>query len=226
MPADSAPPSEVCVLALKAYDLAAAAPLVRASGPGTVCCLSNGMGLEREWGAGWEDVDRGVTACGFERIAPNAVRIHGGSFEVRRGGALASVLEGSGFEVREFGGIESRLWGKWLVNSSLNPVAAVSGARNRELAELGLDVTVGEIRRELSPAVPDAFREEAVLAADVTLERLLADSCNRCSMLADLGKGRTELDWLTGLGVSLLPRGSCPLAYAFTALVRAAASRA
>lgn len=184
------------------------------------------MGLEREWGAGWEDVERGVTACGFEKVAPRAVRFHGGGFEVRRGGVLARVLQGSGFEVVEFGAIESRLWGKWLVNSSLNPVAAVSGARNRELAALGLDVTVAEIRRELSPAVPEAFRDDAVRAADATLERLMAESSNRCSMLADVGGGRTELDWLTGLGVSLLPRGSCPLAHAFTALVRAAASRA
>lgn len=223
VPAERAPTCSVVVMAVKATDLAGASAMSRRAGNGSHVCLCNGMGLEDAWGPGWDSVEKAVVLGGFERTGRGSVTIHPGGLIVLAGGLMQSVLEGSRIETdqRPPAALEVARWAKWLVNSSLNPVAALSSLRNDELRPAGLSPLVYGILEEIAPAVPRPMREEAVEDARGMLGFLLDSSHNRASMLQDLDAGRrTEIDFMTGLAERVLP-GACPAASAVAALVRA-----
>jgi ketopantoate reductase len=108
---------------------------------------------------------------------------------------------------------------KWLVNSIINPLGALTGLPNDRLLPAGLQPLVDTLFDELSRLVPKESHEQA----RQMLAGLLESSGNLCSMLQDLRAGNpTELRWLTGLAEEKLP-GGCPTARVLCALVRAKA---
>lgn len=223
VPADSAPASSICLMSVKACDLAAASRQSRLAGNALHVCLCNGMGLEECWGPGWDEVEPAVVLGGFERTGGLSVVTHPGGLMALEGGIAAGLFEGSdvGLTLCDRRGLTVARWAKWLVNSSLNPVAALSSRRNDELAAAGLSPLIGSVAAEILPAVPAEFRDEAMGKASEMLEFLLAGSRNRCSMLQDMDAGRrTEIDYLTGLAAGRLGAG-CPIACALSSLVRA-----
>lgn len=216
------PLADISFLAMKAQHIGGVARAARSSS-GIVACLSNGMGLERAWGDGWDMVEKCVVVGGFETIAQFRVRVHPGGFLTRTGGTAGGLLAASGLEVREVGDIDLWRWAKWLVNSSLNPVAALAGLANDELAPAGLQPLVRMIAREIEDAVPEEKRAAAAREAGAMLDFLLSGSHNRCSMLQDLDNGRTtEIEYMTGLAAGMPGHGH-PLSAAVTDLVEAAA---
>ncbi len=227
MPADRAVPADLCIMAVKACRLAEASSQSRAVGNTLHACLCNGMGLEDAWGPGWEDVEKAVVLGGFERVGPESVRVHPGGLVVGEGGVLQALFSCTPLEVsgRPAEELEATRWAKWLVNSSLNPVAALTSSRNVELVPRGLEPLLRTILEEITPAVPEALRRQARQTAELMLAFLLENSSNRCSMLQDVEAGRpTEIEFMTGLASRLLP-GGCPVASAVASLVRARASR-
>lgn len=227
-PADLAPYCAVVVMAVKATDLGDASAMSRRAGSGAHICLCNGMGLAEAWGPGWDSVEKSVVLGGFERTGPGSVIIHPGGLIVAEGGLMQSVLEGSGIAStpKPPRALEVARWAKWLVNSSLNPVAALSSLRNDELPSAGLSPLVYGILDEITPAVPCPMRDEALEDARGMLGFLLGCSHNRASMLQDMDAGRrTEIDFMTGLAERTLP-GACPAASAVASLVRARSARA
>ena len=223
VPADRAPASPVCLMAVKAFDLAAASRQSRLAGNATHVCLCNGMGLEEQWGPGWDEVESAVVLGGFERTGGLSVATHPGGLMVLDGGIAAGLFEGSGVVPTpcDRRGLAVTRWAKWLVNSSLNPVAALSSRRNDELDAAGLAPLVWSVVSEILPVVPGEFRDEAMEKASGMLRFLLAESRNRCSMLQDMDAGRrTEIDFMTGLAAGRL-RDRCPIAFALSSLVRA-----
>ena len=228
VPADRAPRFHLVVMAVKATDLADAADMSRRAGNVAHVCLCNGMGLAAAWGPGWDSVEKAVVLGGFERTGPSSVAIHPGGLIVEEGGLMQSVMEGSGIasDPRPPGALEIARWAKWLVNSSLNPVAALSSLRNDELGPAGLSPLVYGILEEITPAVPRPMRVEALECARGMLGFLLSSSHNRASMLPDLEAGRrTEIEFMTGLAERMLP-GACPAASAVASLVRARSMQA
>ncbi|NLP05495.1 hypothetical protein GX411_06070 [Candidatus Fermentibacteria bacterium] len=223
MPSGEGLEGDFCVIALKAYDIGSAASHARASAS-RVICASNGMGLEREWGPGWDSVEKAVVMGGFLPRAGGRVEVHPGGLICESGGSAQRLFEGCGLEVASTREMEAWRWAKWLLNSSLNPVAAVARAANDELPGLGLEPLVRRILDEIVPAVPRAFASRAVVLARGMLDFLLERSANRCSMLLDLEAGRrTEIEFLTGLAERMLG-GACPSAAAVADLVRALSS--
>lgn len=227
-PAGRAPRCSAVVMTVKATDLADASAVSRRAGNVAHACLCNGMGLEEVWGPGWDSVEKAVVLGGFERTGPGSVIIHPGGLIVLEGGLMQSLLAGSGIAPapRPRRALEIARWAKWLVNSSLNPVAALSSLRNDELHRAELSPLVYGILGEITPAVPAAMREEALEEARGMLGFLLGSSHNRASMLQDLEAGRrTEIEFMTGLAERILP-GACPAASAVASLVRARQARA
>jgi 2-dehydropantoate 2-reductase len=219
------PRSDISFLAVKAQHIGEVARAARECS-GVVACLSNGMGLERAWGCGWDAVEKCVVVGGFETLARFRVRMHPGGFLFGTGGTAGRLLASSGLEVREVADIDLWRWAKWLVNSSLNPVAALSGLANDELAPAGLEPLVRMLALELEDAVPEEKRAGAAREAGAMLDFLLARSHNRCSMLQDLDSGRTtEIDFMTGLAAGMPGHGH-PLSAAVTALVESASGGA
>lgn len=215
-----------CIAALKAYDLKHAAEAVMKSTDGRCICLTNGMGLEEEWGESWEErVEPAVLTAGFHLLDKNLVETAEGDLIVSSEGRAEELFSRSSLHVVPTEDMETVRWSKWLTNSVINPLGALSGLRNNQLLKAGLGAVVDSLFTELARVIPADLRDAAVVQAEEILGFLLESSSNRCSMLQDITAGRrTEIDFLTGLHEKRL-RVKCPAAASVTGLVRARASQ-
>ena len=214
---------DACIVAVKSYDLPDVSGPASAAAPGPCICFTNGMGLERLWGAGWgSEVEPAILTAGFHLVRPGLVNSHPGEVMVSEGGSAEIIFSRIGIELRSVQDMETMRWAKWLVNSVINPLGALTGTVNNGLGDLGLTPWIQRLFHELLQRIPPSSRDRASVEARGMLEHLLTESGNRCSMLQDIEAGRrTEIDCLTGL----LPEGTGdhgPLAGLLTALVGAA----
>ena len=213
-----------CVVAVKAFDLKDVASLAESSTSNRCICLTNGMGLEDEWGDSWSKrVEPAVLTAGFLLMDQRLVDTASGSLIVSSGGSARSMFKDCGIPIEITDNMETVRWAKWLVNSVINPISALAGLRNNQLRHAGLSSLINNLFRELVQVIPFDYREAAEEEASVMLDFLLSSSGNRSSMLQDIDANRrTEIDFLTGLHEKRLP-GECPTAAAVTDLVRARA---
>ena len=214
------PIADLAVMAVKAYDLAAA--LRDASRVPHILCICNGMGLDSEIPATvGGSLEYGLLTYGFRATKGNTVETSPGSVFLSEGSAFEEVLVEAGLALSIVEDITSVRWAKWMVNSVVNPLGALTRLPNHRLLEAGLGAVVEALIEELEQVVPAGFRETSAKMARSMLEHLLSASPNRCSMLQDVEAGRrTEIGYLTGLCAKRLP-GRCPTAFAVTSLVRA-----
>jgi ketopantoate reductase len=205
------------VCALKAYHLAGALKGMICAAPARLVNLSNGLFEAGEWGG--LTVEPAVVTMGFRRQGEGFVTAPG-DLVVSRNGAAEDVFRGTGLPVESVDDIQLLVQAKWLVNSIVNPLAALTGLPNNRLLPAGLSGLVETLFRELSPAV----REECHEASRGMLTGILEKSENLCSMLQDVMEGRpTELPWLTEYALKRLGPDRCPAAAALCVLVRARA---
>jgi 2-dehydropantoate 2-reductase len=195
----------------KAYDVRAAvasvAHLLREGCE--VVLLVNGMGLAEKLACDLPHlaINCGTTTEGAYTIAARHI-VHAGRGETRVGrhgrsapapwfAAWARAIVPSAWEPE----IEAVLWAKLAVNCVINPLTAVHGCRNGELAQ----------RPELSDLVAALCEEVAAIsraagfgavanALPASVAGVIAGTAdNRSSMLQDVLKGRqTEIDYITG----------------------------
>ncbi len=216
--------AELCLVAVKAYDLA------EVSGPATRCtdgaciCVSNGMGLERMWGDSWENrVEPAILTAGFGPgpVPGRSVETTFGDVIVSSEGSAGGLFGTSPIPVRFTDSMEMLRWGKWLVNSIINPLGAITGLPNDRLLGAGLEDAIEVLFEELLPVVPDEYRSYAGSEALSMMTHLLGSSSNRCSMLQDIDAGRrTEIDFMTGLCMENAGR-RCPASACITGLLKA-----
>ncbi len=234
---------DLVLLATKAFDAAEAARAAGRWAPHVpILTLQNGLGVADEVRAAAPDA---AVLVGVTYQAANvrsegevnhvASRLTHVGYEGRPADDLArsvsDLLTAAGLPARPEADMQPMVWGKLLVNAGINPVAALAGVVNGEVA-----------RRPTLRALADAIalegeavaRAEGVelpwpSAADATLEAARQTADNRCSMLQDLDAGRrTEIDYLNGAIV----RGgeardvATPANRAATALVRQVAAAA
>ena len=215
---------DYCIVALKAYDLKCAAKHVISSSDGRCICITNGMGLEKEWGESWEEgVEPAVLTAGFHLLHNDFIEIAEGDLYVSSGGRAYDLFRESSLHLVLTDEMEIVRWSKWLTNSVINPLGALSGLRNNQLLEAGLGTAADTLFTELTEVIPTDLRVVVVSKARDMLDFLLESSPNRCSMLQDILAGRrTEIDFLTGLHKKQ-PRGTYSIAASVTDLVRARA---
>jgi 2-dehydropantoate 2-reductase len=214
------PGADLVLMAVKAYDLASA--LRDASGAPHILCLCNGMGLEAEIPPpARKALEYGLLTYGFRSISGNAVETTPGSVFITAGSVFEEVLGEAGLALNPVDDIMPVRWAKWVVNSVINPLGAITGLTNDRLLPSGLAPLVETLEDELLEVVPGEYRTAAGEMAESMLGHLLTGSRNRCSMLQDVEAGRpTEIDYLTGLCARRLP-GRCPTAFALSSLVGA-----
>ena len=190
-----------CLVAVKSYHLPEVSRSAVACAPAPCICLTNGMGLARLWGAGWSsEAEPALLTAGFRLIRPGLVETHPGEMIVSVGGSAESLFQGSSIKLRPTENMELARWVKWLVNSVINPVGALSGATTDRLRDLGLYPLMQQLFDELLLRVPSSARGSVSVRAQKMLDDLLNHSGNRCSMLQDIEAGRrTEIECLTGL---------------------------
>jgi len=213
---DKIPRSGIVVAALKAFAIREAVPYLKGVNEGSIICVSNGMGLEEEWGSLSAEVEYAVLSMGFRRTGA-AVRIEDGDVFCQAGSAVSSVFEHSGISIREVEIIDNTRWAKWYANSIINPLAGLCGLENNLLVRAGLRPLIEKLSFEVSELMPS---DETIAEGRILMEWLLENSPNRCSMLQDIEKGLpTEIDYLTGLCVRKIP-DSCPLAAWLVGMVK------
>ncbi|MBN2586290.1 MAG: ketopantoate reductase family protein [Candidatus Fermentibacteraceae bacterium] len=216
--------AELCLIAVKAYDLAeVSGPAARCT-DGACICVSNGMGLERAWGDSWKSrVEPAILTAGFGPGPEpgRSVMTTFGDVIVSADGSAGGLFGKSPIPVRFTDSMEMLRWGKWLVNSVINPLGAISGLPNDRLLGAGLEDAIEILFEELLPVVPDEYRSSAGSEALSMMTRLLGSSSNRCSMLQDIDAGRrTEIDFMTGMCIEF-SGGRCPASACVTGLLKA-----
>lgn len=213
------PAADMGILAVKAYDAATAAADML--GVESILCVSNGIGFEEELpGQVRERLEYAPLTYGFRRLVDHVEAAPGMVF-LGSSSAFLGLFRESGLAVEAADDLPSVRWAKWAVNSIINPLGAITGLPNNALLDAGLGELAGVLLEELKLLVPKEKRHAALGSAKRMLDRLLAESGNRCSMLQDIDAGRrTEIDYLTGLCGKRLP-GRCPTAFALSSLVRA-----
>jgi 2-dehydropantoate 2-reductase len=215
IPADvlcSSPP-DLVILATKAHAARAAAASAAAwTGEAPVVCLQNGLGVAQEVAAAMPRakvitavsyqavnlVDEGevshvanlTTHFGYEGRPPDeAVR------------AVAELFERAGLPAAAEADMTPLVWGKLIINAALNPVAALAGVTNGEVAARptlrALAAAIAEEGEAVARADGAALPYPSAVEAAMDTARRTAG--NRCSMLQDLEAGRrTEMDYLNG----------------------------
>ena len=207
---DSGPVTHLLVTT-KAYDVRRAVGAVahRFNSDTRLLLLVNGMGLTEELREDFPNLDIycGTTTEGAYRIAPMHIR-HAGS-GLTRIGKPGQTRPAPWFDQwsRAMGSciwdadIHRALWLKLAINCAINPLTAVHGCLNGELAqrpELAMEVS------RLCDEIAAISRAAGYASAAVNLEQAVTDviagtANNRSSMLQDAQGGhRTEIDYITG----------------------------
>jgi 2-dehydropantoate 2-reductase len=195
----------------KAYDVHGAVSSVAAavSDEGAVVLLANGMGFTEQLQDDWPELDVfcGTTTEGAYRVGPRHIR-HAGTGETLIGRAgmpiqpawfapLARAVDNCLWDRH----IETALWMKLAVNCIINPVTALHGCRNGELASnASLATEVACLGDEVARICRAAgFAAVAADLADAVHDVIVGTANNRSSMLQDVQAGRrTEIDYING----------------------------
>ncbi len=194
-------------------------------GPATmVLTLQNGLGNAEKLAEvlGAQRVIVGTTAMGAMMLGPGRVRDGGkGATHIgkldghasREVYEIAATFSRSGLYTTVASNLPQLLWGKLALNAALNPVSAITGLTNGQLAEC--DDSVAVMKKVLTEVEAVAKAQGIQLPYDNPLEHLLGlmrSTCdNRTSMLQDILRKRpTEIAALNGEVIKLGQRFGIP----------------
>jgi 2-dehydropantoate 2-reductase len=207
---DSGPITHLLVTT-KAYDVRRAVGAVahRLNSDTRLLLLVNGMGLTGELREDFPNLDIycGTTTEGAYRIAPLHIR-HAGT-GLTHIGKPGQIEPAPWFDQwsRAMGScvwdanINRALWLKLAINCAINPLTAVHGCHNGELArrpELAMEVS--RLCEEIAAISRAAGYESAAEGLEQAVTEVIAGTANNySSMLQDVQGGhRTEIDYITG----------------------------
>jgi 2-dehydropantoate 2-reductase len=179
----------------------------------TILCIQNGLDPDEHLraelascGRAGLEVVRALTSTGCNLVRPGEVEYWGGGLtfaDTKEARSVARPFDLAGVPVEFATDFSSEVWRKFAVNCVANPLTAVTGARNREIVTGELAPLRHAIVEEVRACARDLGVE---LPADLAerIDRALASSNNRNSMLQDLARGRpTEIGELSGRVVRL-----------------------
>jgi len=235
-------PPDLVVLATKAHQARGAAAEAAAwIGSAPIVTLQNGLGVTDEVAAALPEavVVTGVTYQAATMVAEGEVQ-HAANIVTHLGylgrpadalaEAVADLFGRAGLPARVAADMTPIVWWKLLVNAAINPVAALAGVANGEVARRRTLSALASVLAEEGQAVARAegVRLPGDDAASAALETARATAANRCSMLQDLDAGRpTEIAYLNGAIVRVADRHGVPVPAnrAAAALVRQVSDR-
>jgi len=212
-PARAYSTSALFVFVKAPYTLAAVRPFAGKLNPATpIVSLQNGLGNEEAIKAalgGMVPLVVGATEVGGLTLGPGrSRRTEAGSTVIGSAGAstgtvqaIATLLEAAGFPTSVAYDIRPHLWGKLLVNATVNPIAAIAGAPNGFVATDADAIELGRTVAYESAAVARAARVALPFGDPWEYARsiALATANDRNSMTVDLAsRQRTEIDHTSG----------------------------
>lgn len=221
------PSPDVVVLAVKAYDCAAAADTIRQGLPSgiPVLCVLNGIGNEATVSAalGQDRVIAASLTSAIQRRDNGALRIEkargvGLSAGHALSTSLAAEFAAAGLRPRLYADVDSMKWSKLLTNLVANATSAILDwsaqdvFRHRGLYRLEVEALRETVRvmRTLMlrpvdlPGVPAGLLGAAVFLPDWLTHPILRRAAasgrgdKRPSFAYDVGRGRSEVGWLNG----------------------------
>ncbi len=206
--------ADAVILMVKAFDTEDALKLVlpAISEKTVVLTLQNGMGnieLIRKY-ISEERVIAGTTSHGALLIDDGHVRHTGvgdtsiGSLSVdseKHTGKLKELFDDSGINTSISDDVTSLLWGKLLINMSINPLTAIMRIKNGRIVELPHLIEI--IKQMLAESLKVASKIGVNIPFDNSLEKVMEvcrnTSQNNSSMLQDILAGRrTEINQING----------------------------
>lgn len=202
--------SDIVMIACKAYDVVSLAPLAETllKETGLAFTISNGLGHVQTLAQhiGQHRTLAATTTHGAYKESDGRVRwagkgeLHLASTSFGPSNAsvegLVQVLDSAGLSPVLKEDANEMVWGKVMLNLSINPLAALAGVKNGALLSPGLFDACMTIYRE---AAKVARLERITVVDEVGFEHHLrqvleATSENSCSMLQDIKRGRpTEI---------------------------------
>ncbi len=207
-------PVDLVLVMVKSYDTAAAMDEhIALLGDNTlVVTLQNGMGNDDALlgVVGNHSVLAGTTTLGANRLDDTTVRFAGdgdtllgaaGQTDPQAALMVAETFSRAGLPTKAHPAVQEVIWNKVVVNAAINPLTALLGVPNGELA------TQDETRRIMRQVVEEAqavAEAEGVMLDAQTLYESVLTVCrktapNRSSMLMDvLNERRTEIDAING----------------------------
>ena len=218
-------PPDLVLLATKATAAAAAARSAAAwIGKAHLVAMQNGLGVAREVAEALPG-SRVITAVSYQAASvvaegeidhvANLVTYLGyegrGSDETVR--EVAAPFASAGLPAEVAADMTPLVWGKLIINAGINPVAALAGVKNGQVAARPILRALAVAMAEEGEAVA---RAEGVTlpyssAAEAVMDAARQSAENRSSMLQDLGAGRTtEIDYINGAIVRLAERHGIP----------------
>ena len=181
----------------------------------SVCLVEDGLALTLQNGLGndvtlaevlgAERIACGVTTVGATLIEPGLVRF-GGKGVISLGNkerlqSLADLLIKAGFEVEIVKNTESLVWGKLVINASINPITALLKVPNGDLvanpsARTLMGLTANEATMvSLAKGIKLPYPDPVAMVESVAQKT----ASNQSSMLKDVIRNRpTEIDAING----------------------------
>lgn len=202
------------IILVKAYQTRKALERILSSlhPKGTVLSLQNGLTTREQMleVLGEERTVSGITLCAAEQIEPGLVRHNGGSavFIGQHYGveSFKHVLTTAGFSVTATPEIRKMIWEKAILNSAANPLGAILGLKNGQMA--GKPEVMGImdelIREACAVADADGIKFDPLTVCQKMRQILTDTATNRCSMLQDVLHHReTEIEEINGAVITL-----------------------
>lgn len=231
-------PIDYALVLVKSWQTAKYAALIKQClrQDGIALTLQNGLGnreiLAEELGDSRSLA--GVILLGATVLEPGLVQVSGDPLvqleKDARLDPLVQVFERSGFQLRLFDDLNSLRWGKLIINSGVNPLSAVLGVRNGELAhDEHCQAILADLARE-GRQTAEAYGVTLPYADPLTAMQEVIERTrnNTSSMLQDLQRGApTEIDAINGAIVRHAQRKgiAVPVNQTFVSLVKALVAR-
>jgi len=216
---DEVLPSSLILLTTKAYDSEEAISSIkdRLGKNVTIVVLQNGLGNEeivKEVVGDKTEVVRALTTSGVEFAEPGriTVKLVGETTlgRVETSERIAELFNSCGLKTQLSDNMPLELWSKLAMNCVINPLSAILGVPDKEIAANSLSI----LRRRIVEECIGVGRAEGAKLDMGILDRLegvIPTYENYSSMCQDLMKGkRTEIDFLNGKVVEVGRRHGIP----------------